>query len=68
MPLGEWELWACAQKVIDDHGVGAVAHAERRMLELLAAGDEAGALTWTAIAMRIEELESRKPSSAAKLN
>lgn len=52
--IGERELWACAQKVVDMHGVDAEIHAAMRADELLNAGDLDGQRVWKAILARIE--------------
>lgn len=52
--VGERELWACAQKVIDMHGRDAELHAAGRADELLEAGDLDGQRVWKAILARIE--------------
>lgn len=63
--ITDWELWACANEAIRQHGGGALAHADERMAALLAAGDEAGALTWTAIRERIERLQNVRAGDRA---
>lgn len=57
MPLSDWELWACAQQVVQQHGTRAAEHIEKRVTALAEAGDEEGLRTWLAIAGRVDELE-----------
>ena len=54
--ISEWELWACANELVKQHGRGAVKHAGTRRLELEAGGDEAGAVTWGLITIKVVEL------------
>ena len=56
MSLTDWELWACAQQVIKQHGGKAPLHVSARIGELANAGDVAGVDTWKAIAKRVEQL------------
>lgn len=66
MPLGDWELWACAQQVIKTHKAKAPAHVAARIGELAAAGDMEGVQAWQAIAERVDQLmdyRSGKPLS-----
>ncbi|MGC4252417.1 MAG: hypothetical protein QM605_13405 [Sphingobium sp.] len=55
-PLSDWELWACAQQVIKQHGTKAPAHVARRIGELATEGDMEGVKAWKAIAARIDQL------------
>lgn len=65
MTLTEWELWACASRVLQDYGEDAMAHCNKRMICLLEAGDEAGALTWAGIANRLASwVQSRSDSES----
>lgn len=54
--LSEWELWACANEAIQQHGLDAPIIAALRADELFEQGDDAGAATWRAIVKRINEL------------
>jgi hypothetical protein len=54
--LTEWELWACAQRMVDDHGADAPIHAAMRADELLENGDQEGCSTWVLIMHRTKEL------------
>ena len=56
MLLGDWELWACAQQVMKQHGVRAPLHAATRIGELAVRNDIAGVETWREIAARIDQL------------
>jgi hypothetical protein len=56
MAISDWELWACAQAVLKQHGARAADHAAERIAALETAGDEAGVRTWRGIATRIEQL------------
>jgi hypothetical protein len=60
--ISDRELWACANKMIQMHGLDAGFHAATRADELLASGDLDGQRTWKLILARIEELQlSRAP-------
>ena len=54
--LSEWELWACANRVLQSHGEGAALHAAEQIGALVLEGDAAGVRTWQAIAERIAQL------------
>lgn len=56
MPLTDWELWACAQKVIADHKAKAPAHVASMIGTMASAGDHEGVQTWQAIAERVDQL------------
>lgn len=56
MPLTDWELWACAQQVIKQHGAKAPAVAAERIAAMAATGDLDGLQAWQAIAERIDQL------------
>ena len=61
-PLPEWELWACAQTVMRQHGEQALIHVAERLGALELAGDAEGVATWKAIARRIQSLsENSRP-------
>lgn len=66
MPLSDWELWACAQQVIKQHGANAPLQAALRIAELATNGDGDGVDTWQSIAKRIDQLmdqQTGKPLS-----
>jgi len=54
--ISEWELWACAQHYIRNHGADAPILAAMRADELLDQGDMAGARAFQQIVIRIEQL------------
>nr|WP_243415148.1 hypothetical protein [Altererythrobacter segetis] len=54
--ISDWELWACAQHYVAEHGEDAGVMAAFRCDELLDAGDHEGARTYQAIIERITEL------------
>ncbi|HJT41542.1 MAG TPA: hypothetical protein VJ762_14525 [Sphingobium sp.] len=56
MLLKDWEIWACAQYVLKQHGARAPLHVAGRIDELATHGDWAGIDTWKAIASRIDQL------------
>ena len=56
LPIGERELWACAQTMINRHGTDAEWHAAQRADELLDSGDLDGQRVWKAILIRIAQL------------
>ena len=56
MPLTDWELWACAQQVIKQHGAKAPAHVAAMIGTMETAGDAEGVRTWQSIAKRIDQL------------
>jgi hypothetical protein len=59
--LSDWELWACANHVLQTHGDKAPLHVAEQIGALALAGDEAGIRTWQAIAERIVQLSSNAP-------
>jgi hypothetical protein len=54
--LSEWELWACANRVLQTHG--AALHAAEQIGALVLEGDAEGVRTWQAIAVRIAQLST----------
>ncbi|HTU12421.1 MAG TPA: hypothetical protein VMG08_16135 [Allosphingosinicella sp.] len=58
MSISEWELWACAQEMIRQHGPDAAIHAAMKANFLLFDGDREGASTWCRIVQRINQLEA----------
>lgn len=54
--LSEWELWACANQQLSQHGFDAPIMAAFRADKLCEAGDRNGAANWRAIVTRINEL------------
>jgi hypothetical protein len=61
--LSEWELWACANQVLQTHGDKASRHVAEQIGALALSGDEAGIRTWQAIAKRIAQLTSGDPDA-----
>jgi hypothetical protein len=54
--LSDWELWACANEAIIQHGDRAPFDAAVRIATLTNQGDPEGADAWRRIASRIEAL------------
>ena len=54
--LSDWELWACANELIRQHGADAPIHAAMKADEMLERPDLDGACTWRLIVHRINEL------------
>ncbi len=67
VPLTDWELWACANRLVQQHGRGAISHAGGRILDLAAAGDQEGHATWLAILDRIRKLLDDKPAPGERV-
>lgn len=57
MAIEDWELWACANKLIEQHGEDAAIHAALRADALFDEGELDGAATWRAIVRRINQLQ-----------
>lgn len=56
MPIEEWEIWACAQQVIKQHGANAPAHVAARIGQLALEHDAAGIEAWKLIAQKVDQL------------
>jgi hypothetical protein len=54
--LSDWELWACANTAIEQHGTEALATCRERADALLEVGDRDGVKNWLLIGERIEQL------------
>jgi hypothetical protein len=54
--LTEWELWACADEAIRQHGLDAPIFAAMRADKLLEQGEIDGAANWRMIVTRINQL------------
>jgi len=54
--VNDWELWACANRVLQHHGAGVDHVIAERIAALAAAGDAAGTKAWLAIADRVDQL------------
>ena len=57
--LSDWELWACANETIKQHGEEAATFAAMRADKLLEATDLDGVHNWLLITDRIEQLLKR---------
>ena len=57
--LSDWELWACANEQLRQHGENAAIFAAMRADELLKSGDQDGVNNWLLIIDRIEQLMAR---------
>ncbi|WP_156405420.1 hypothetical protein [Sphingomonas sp. Root710] len=62
--IDEWEIWACANQLMQQYGDAASFHAAQRADDLFAANDMDGHLTWLRILKRIENLEDLDPQSS----
>ena len=60
--LSDWELWACANHVLQTHGDKAPLYVAEQIGALALAGEEAGIRTWQAIAERIVQLSVKRRS------
>ena len=56
--LSDWELWACANHVLQTHGDKAPLYVAEQIGALALDGNDAGIRTWQAIAERIVQLSS----------
>jgi len=54
--LSDWELWACANQVLNLHGDKAAHHVAEQIGALVLQGDEDGIAAWQEIARRIAAL------------
>lgn len=61
--LSEWELWACANRVLQSHGENASLHAAEQIKALTQAGDADCVRAWRAIARRIAQLSEKDGST-----
>jgi hypothetical protein len=59
--LTEWELWATANMVLEQHGGGAADFVASRILDLERKGDDLGSATWGLILVKIAELRKTEP-------
>lgn len=60
-PLTDWELWACAQQVIKEHGAEAPLQVAIRIAEFATDQDAGGVQTWQAIAAKVDQLIDYRP-------
>ena len=58
--LSDWELWACANHVLQTHGDKAPLYVAEQIGALALDGNDAGIRTWQAIAERIVQLTSNR--------
>ena len=56
--MTDWELWACANQMLVQHGDDAAVQAAFRADALLEADDRSGHAVWCAIVSRIEQLSN----------
>ena len=56
MTVSDWEVWACAQQVMQQHGDRAPVHIAERIATLALAGDMDGVELWKRIAERVDQL------------
>lgn len=66
--LTEWELWACANEMVRQHGFDAPILAGIRADELLECGDFDGVYAWRLIIRRICELIETPNSQSSSSN
>jgi hypothetical protein len=64
--LSDWELWACANEYVRQHGFDAPIHAAMRADELEARCDLDGARNWRLIVDRIGQLLAKPSSQVAQ--
>jgi len=57
------ELWACALKVLDTHGVNAPQFVASRIGALALEGDQAGIEAWKAIAEKMDQIRAAQESA-----
>ena len=60
--IEDWEIWACANKLIELHGDDAPIHAAMRADALFEQGDQEGARVFRLIVHRVNEMK-RGPTS-----
>ena len=65
--MTEWELWACANQLVKQHGRGAIGKAGERILDLAAERDQEGHATWLAILDRINKLLKDTPDAGERV-
>jgi hypothetical protein len=58
----EWELWACANQLVGQHGRRAQLKIAERLLELEVAGDVEGHCTCIPTSERVTKLLREKPA------
>ena len=65
--LRDWELWACANQLVEQHGRGAITNAGEPILAMVAEGDQEGHANWLAILSRINQLLRDTPHAGERL-
>ena len=55
--MTDWELWACGNQMLDQHGDDAAVQAALRADALLETDDQRGHEVWCAIVRKIEKLQ-----------
>jgi hypothetical protein len=63
--LTDWELWAVANEVMQQHGERASVHIAERIGALALAGNGPGVEAWKAVAVRVQSLG---PDAAVRLH
>jgi hypothetical protein len=63
--ISDWELWARASQVLQQHADRTDEHIASRVAELALAGDEEGVSAWKAIALRVDTLRDSLGEGAA---
>ncbi len=66
--ISDWELWACANLIIKQHGDQAELQAGIRADALLDKGDLEGQRVWLRILDRIRELRRLEPAEAERVH
>lgn len=65
--ISDCELWACANRLVEQHGRSAVSKAGERILELEAARDVEGHSAWVMILERIVKLLREEPAPGERV-
>lgn len=66
MAISEWELWAVAAKLIEQHGRAANGLAAERLNAMVLADDKAGRATWRGIMNRMAQLQDESGPAHSK--
>jgi len=61
--LTEWELWACANQVLQTQGENSPLYVAEQIGALVLDGDAQGVATWQEIAKRLHELTGQDAAS-----
>ncbi len=54
--IAKWELWTVAQMLVSTRGDDAEAHAQARLTEAQANGDEAGEIVWAGVFTQLRRI------------